>query len=390
MATSHPRPEASGWFALGAVAVVAVVYGIGAVYFFVQERWARSPSRAETRSLTELHHPEAVLGILREHSDGVYPNELRPTLARALELAPSFYQSPLFYADFLAQRREEPRRVRALFEIAVRRFPTNGRIYLAYAEWLLDARSDLAAITVFDRTDPLPLAESYLRTALALEPELSMRALAALASHRIPPERWKSVMPRHASADRALVLALRQAGHHQQALEALRALVASTTQAEQLIAAAGWALDWEAPGLALKAGRRVSEDATSASLVRVTLLIARAHWTLGAPDAAYDAFKDTLVTIESRAAVQDTALLELLCAAGDQYLQRGELLVAESFYTEAVLRHDGFVPAALGLGRIYRRRNELKAAIEQYEKVLRLDIDNDSARRELEELGHAR
>ncbi len=68
----------------------------------------------------------------------------------------------------------------------------------------------------------------------------------------------------------------------------------------------------------------------------------------------------------------------------------GELLVAESFYTEAVLRHDGFVPAALGLGRIYRRRNELKAAIEQYEKVLRLDIENDSARRELEELQHAR
>ncbi len=356
----------------------------------MQERWARSPSRAETRSLTELHHPEAVLGILREHSDGVYPNELRPALARALESAPSFYQGPLFYADFLAQRREEPRRVRALFEIAVRRFPTNGRIHLAYAEWLLDARGDLAAITVFDGTDPLPLAESHVRKALALEPELSMRALAALSLHRIPPERWKSVMPRHASADRALVLALRQAGHREQALEALRALVASTTQAELLIAAAGWALDWEAPGLALKAGRRVSRDATSASLVRVTLLVARAHWALDAPDAAYDAFKDTLRAIESRAGVQDTALLELLCAAGDQYLRRGELLVAESFYTEAVLRHDGFVPAALGLGRIYRRQNDRKAAIEQYEKVLRLDIDNDSARRELEELQHTR
>ena len=239
MATSHPRPEASGWFALGAVAVVAVVYGIGAVYFFVQERWARSPSQAETRSLTALHHPEAVLGILHEHSDGVYPNELRPALARALESAPSFYQGPLFYADFLAQRREEPGRVRALFEIAVRRFPTNGRIHLAYAEWLLDARGDLAAITVFDGTDPLPLTESYVRKALALEPELSTRALAALSLHRIPPERWKSVMPRHASADRALVLALRQAGHHEQALEALRALVASTTEVDLLIAAAG-------------------------------------------------------------------------------------------------------------------------------------------------------
>jgi len=352
--------------ALGAATVLAIVYGIGAIYFFVQERWARSPSRAETRSLSELHHPEAVLGILHEHSDGVYPNELRPALARALELAPSFYQGPLFYADFLAQRQEEPRGVRALFEIAVRRFPTNGRIHLAYAEWLLDARSDLAAITIFDGTDPLALAESYVRKALALEPELSRRALEALSLHGIPPERWKGVLPQHANADRALVLALRQAGHREQALEALQALVASTTQTEQLIAAAGWALDWEAPRLALEAGRRVSKDAPSASLVRVTLLITRAHWALGTPDAAYDAFKDTLTTIESRAGVQDTALLELLCAAGDQYLRRGELLVAEAFYTEAVLRHDGFVPAALGLGRIYRRQNDRKAAIEQY------------------------
>ena len=237
---------------------------------------------------------------------------------------------------------------------------------------------------------PLPLAESHVRKALALEPDLSMRALEALSLHGIPPERWKRVLPRHASADRALVLALRQAGHREQALEALRALVASTTQTEQLIAAAGWALDWEAPRLALEAGRRVSKDATNASLARVTLLIARAHWALGMPDAAYVAFKDTLRAIESRAGVRDTALLELLCAAGDQYLRHGELLVAESFYTEAVLRHDGFVPAALGLGRIYRRQNDRKAAIAQYEKVLRLDIDNESARRELEELRYAR
>ena len=387
---SHPRSEATGWSALGAVVVVAVLYGVGAVFFFVQERWALSPSRAEARSLAELHHPEAVLGILRKHSDGVYPNELRPTLPRVLELAPSFYQGPLYYADFLAQRREEPRQVRVLFEIAVRRFPANGRLHLAYAEWLLVARTDLSAITVFDGTDPLSHAESHMRNALALEPELSPRALAMLSLHRIAPERWKSVMPQYTGAERALVLALRQDGHREQALETLRALVASTTQVEELIEAASWALDWEAPRLAIEAARRVSSHAPSTALVRVTLLIARAHWALGEPDAAYESFKDALHIIESRVGVEGTARLDLLCAAGDQYLRRGELLLAESFYAEAVLRHDAFVPAALGLARIYRRRNELQAAIEQYEKVLRLDVENDSARRELEELQHTR
>ena len=114
------------------------------------------------------------------------------------------------------------------------------------------------------------------------------------------------------------------------------------------------------------------------------------HRYLGDPEAAYQAFETTLRAIEEHASANDPLRIELLSIAGDEHLARGELLAAQGFYSAAIVRDPAYVPAALGLARIYGRRNERTAAIEQYENVLRLDEGHDAARREIEELLESR
>ena len=370
----------------GAV-LAAVVYLAGATFIWNQERWARSPSPRARAGVETLYHPEAVLRIVREHSDGIYPNELRPALTRAMELSPTFYQGPLFYADFLAQRGETPDRVRALYEIALRRFPSNGRIHLAYAEWILASRSDLAAIVTFDRTDPLPLAERHMRRALELEPSLSPQALKLLARYRVPPERWSPLMPSTAPSVRALALALWDMGHADRAAAALRELMASTTEPAELVDLASRAVDWGVPELALDALNDVAMDPSRRSFIQRTLVVARAQWALDDPDAAYGAFRDALEVLNVGAHGAHT--LALLCAAGDAYLRRSEDHLAESFYAEAAFQGE-HLPALLGLASVYRRRGEVDGATDVYRRVLQLDPENRVAIRELRALGGRR
>ncbi len=375
--------------------VLAAIYAIGAVYFYFQERWARSPLEASARALSELHHPEATLGVVRlEASKRTPSHEQLPRLHQFLRQAPSFYQPPLFLAQYYANRVEQPAVVRKSFELALGRFPANGRLHASYAEWVLTARSDLAGWMAFansegESTDPLVVAESHFRTAVQLEPVLTDRVLTALDRHHIPPRRWIDFVPNDDRGRHQLLAFLFRAGHDRQALVLLREILVTSQDLEFLRQATHWALQRGGARLGLEAAlkwQKAERRNTGPNSFRWALPVSRAHFALGDPDAAYQTFRSAMKQIEQASGASSRASLELLCSMGNEYLNRGEIVLAESLFAEASALSPSYTPATLGLARISRRSGNDERAIAQYQKVLRVDPNNAEAERELARL----
>lgn len=374
-----------------AVTAVAAVYIAGAVYFFRQEQWAREPSRVATTA-AEARHPEAVLGLLQERFARQRFGDPELALVReALEQAPSFYQSAFFLATYHASRLEQFDKVRAAYEAALTRYPANGRLHFAYAVWLLESRRSLAGWYDPEHParlrDPLEAAEAHLRRAMVLERDLSWRALDALETHRVPPERWLALTPADALSRRHLIDALFRGGHDEVGLELARDAVAESTDPPMLRTAALLALEARSPELALAAASKwqalESKSGARSRTLDAALVMSRAHESLGDVDASNRVLEEALAGIETRFGPSSRPALEALCELGNEHLSRGRPFAAESFYTQAVSRSPSYVPALFGLARSLSRAGDLEGAITRYHDVLRIEPEHEAARREL-------
>ncbi|GMR24191.1 MAG: hypothetical protein BMS9Abin37_2707 [Acidobacteriota bacterium] len=377
------------------VTALAAVYAVGAVYFFRQELWARDPSGVSTRDIEidRVRHPDAVLGVLQERFARQRFGELELSLVgEALEQAPSFYQSPFFLATYYSSRLENPATVRSAYEAALDRYPANGRLHFSYAIWLFESRRNLAGWQGSGDParlrDPLMAAEAHLERGMELERDLSWRALEALDAYQIPPERWVSLTPDDALSQRHLMDALFRGEHYDAGLELVRENVAAGADVSMLRRATVLALEGGRPELALEAGLKWKElldskrGATSRS-IDPAIAISRAYVALGEPEASNRVLEETLSSVETKFGPSSRVTLDALCAFGSEHLSRGQTFSAESFYAQAVSRAPSYVPALLGLARSLSRSGDVDGAILRYEDVLRLEPENETARREL-------
>jgi tetratricopeptide (TPR) repeat protein len=376
-----------------AFAALVVVYGAVAVHLFVQERWAlESPPGLDP---SRIQNPEVAIGLVQGRFEANrFREEELELLRRALIQAPSFYQPSFLLATFHAGRFSEPAKVRAAYEAAIERYPANGRLQLAYGTWLLESRASLEGWRSAEEPgalrDPLPDAEIRLKTAMALEPELSWPALRALSRNRVPPTRWGALVPDHPLARTHFLDALFQAGEVDAVWESLGEDLLASRDPHVLRRIVRWGLEGDKPEHALRAAERwkslVEDSSEGSSLIEPVLWISRAHLALGREEEAYDALASALQEVESRFGETSRASLELLCAMGDEYSKRGRVAVAESLFQQAVSRRSSYVPALLGLARTLRRAGDDLEAVKQYEEVLRLEPDNGFARNELASL----
>lgn len=370
---------------LGVSTLLTLLYVRGAVYFYQQERWAQTPELAVVDP-SALHHPEATLGMIhRAFGLNNFSDEVLACVDLSLQQIPSFYQPPFLLATYHASRVEEPERIRRGYEAALRRYGSNGRLHLAYAQWLLTSRRHVIGGGA-GGSDAVQLAEDHVKTALRFEPELTGAALGLLQNNGVPPERWSRLIPTTLPEQRQLVSALARAGHRTEALERLRNLLEENSEVGLLRDASQWALLWGDPELSLESARRWQEAASNQTLDelgRAALQVARVHLRRGETEAAYQAFRDALLEIQRRSSESSAAAMELLCGVAYEYLQGGHGVIAESLFGEAATLSPSYVPASLGLARTYRQSGDKAAAIEVYQKVLQLDPENTEAEKEL-------
>lgn len=380
-----------------ATACVALVflglYASLAFDFYRQERWAHEPLEAWGVDVERVKHPEATLGLLRyQLDDPRYRGRQLPLLNQALRQAPSFYQSAFLLAAHRARTMEPAVRVRAPFEAALSRYPTNGRLHLAYAEFLLEARGTLdgwqGAENAEGLVDPLPRAEEAMRRAMELEPNLAMQAMNALIAFHVPPNRWREVVTDDPMVQRSLIDALFQAEHHEAGLALLQEQLQRTEDLDLLRYGAGWALMWDAPKLALQAAVKWLEAeerlrGPGPGSLQAALTASRAHLALGQSDAADRILLELIERVEKRYGPGSRLTLQTLCEIGNEYARLGQSVTAESLFSQASLRSPSYVPAILGLARTYAKLGDQNAAISHYEEILRLDADHAEATREL-------
>jgi len=375
------------------VTALAAAYAVGAMYFFRQEQWARDPSSVSAAEIDRVRHPDAVLGVLQERFARQRFGEAELSLvAEALEQAPSFYQSPFFLATYHSSRLENPAIVRWAYEAALDRYPANGRLHLSYAMWLFESRRSLAGwqdpSDPARLLDPLQVAESHLERGMELERDLSWRALEALERYDIPPERWVSLTPDDALSQRHLMDALFRGEHYDTGLELVRENVAAGADLSMLRRATVLALEGDRPALAVEAGLKwqailESKRGATARPIEPAIAISRAYVALEEPEASNRVLQEALSSVETKFGPSSRVTLDALCALGGEYLSRGQTFSAESFYAQAVSRAPSYVPALLGLARTLFRSGDAEGAILRYEEMLRLEPENETARREL-------
>jgi len=374
------------------LAALVVLYGAVAFHLFVQERWALDIPTAVDPS--RIENPEIALGLVQTRFDANrFREEELELLRRALRQAPSFYQPSFLLATFHASRLSEPAKVRAAYEAAVARYPANGRLQLSYGTWLLESRSSLDGWASPGEPgvlrDPLPDAELHLKTAMALEPELSWPALGALARNRVPSTRWGALVPDHPLARTHFLDALFQAGQLDAVWESLGEDLLSSHDPSVLRRIVYWGLEGDRPEIALRAAsswKSLVEESGEGTLLEPVLWVFRAHLALGQEEEAYDALATTLERVEAKFGATSRASLELLCAMGEEYLKRGHVVTAEALFQQAVSRRSSHVPALLGLARTLRQAGDDREAVKRYEEVLGLEPENASARQELASL----
>jgi Tfp pilus assembly protein PilF len=340
-----------------------------------------------------FRHPEANLRILREAIEtNDYTDRLFPHLERSLEEAPSFYQPPLLMAAFYANRLERPELTRRSFEAALTRFPSNGRLHLSYAEWLLTPRATAPYRAFRSEAGPesRELALDRVTSATALEPDLTRQALELMLRFQVPVSEWADRLPRSESTKTLMLEAVNRASADRDVRARLLTEfleTASTIELRRRIASN--AERWGEPELALEAASRWREAAITAGegqqIVRATVAIARHRLGSGDSERAYQLLRETLKIIEERSLPAESAL-ELLCLVGDEYQRRRQHAMAQGLYSEAVAMSPYYAPAYLGLARNYRALGDLENARHELEEVLAFDPSNADAARGLEEL----
>jgi Tfp pilus assembly protein PilF len=338
-------------------------------------------------------HPEANLRILREAIEtNDYTDRLLPNIERSLEEAPSFYQPPLLMAAFHANRLERPELTRRSFEAALERFPSNGRLHLTYAEWLLIPRANAPyrAFRAEAGSESRALALERLTSATTLEPDLTKQALDLMLRFRVPLSQWADRLPRSESTKVLILDAVARASEDREARARLLTeflATASTVELHRRITS--YAEKWGEPDLAAQAASRWREAAIAAGagpdIVRATVTVARYLLGSGDSDRAYRLLRDTLTLLEERRLPSESAL-ELLCLLAEEYRRRRQHAMAQGLYSEAVAMSPYYAPAYLGLARNYRALGDVENARRELEEVLAFDPSNADAARELEEL----
>jgi tetratricopeptide (TPR) repeat protein len=297
-------------------------------------------------------------------------------------------------ASFYANRLEQPGLTRKSFEAALARFPSNGRLHLAYAEWLLLPRATAPYRSFRNeaRVDSRSLALDHIESATTLEPDLTQHAMNLMLRFQVPFPEWADRLP-PSEETHALLLHLMDRANGN--LDIRRGLLAefleSATTRELLRWVAHFGEKWGEPELSLRAAARWREKAiesgASDELVRSTVALARLELTSGNSDSAYRVLRETLSTIEERDLPTESAL-ELLCLIGDEYQRRRQHAMAQGLYSEAVAMSTYHAPAYIGLARNYRALGDLENARREIEEVLRFDPSNADAARELEQLSN--
>ncbi len=369
----------------------SALYTGAAWHSYREEISARGASGAPLPESSQ--HPEANLRILRnaiESND--YTDCLLPHFERSLEEAPSFYQPPLLMAAFYANRLERPDLTRRSFEAALTRFPSNGRLHLTYAEWLLTPRATLPYRVFRDESGPesRELALERLASATALEPELTRQALDLMLRFRVPIAEWADRLPRSESTNVLILETVDQAPEDRDTRTSLlREFLATASTPELGRRIATYAERWGEPELALDAAARWREIAVAAAdgpeIVRATVAIVRHSLGSGDSERAYRLLRETLTVIEERSLASESAL-ELLCFVADEYRNRRQYAMAQGLYSEAVAMSPYYAPAYLGLARNYRALGDLENARREIEELIGFDPSNSDAGRELEEL----
>lgn len=370
---------------IGALALGVTGYGRSAFYFYEQDLWGEAPEIVPWGVPSDILHPEAVLGAVRNaFNAGDYSDALLLYLNRSLRAAPSFYQSTLLATVYRANRVESPELIRQGFDASVRRFPANGRLHLTFARWLLASRSPVPE----EASKSIRLARTHLEKALLLEEDLVGQGLAHIRWSGVPVEEWVALLPNSLPARRQLLQTLVRSGYRAEAVALLENMLESSTEKELLRSAAGWALQWGEPQLALEAAERWQEaerasGKTGLQLARATLQVVKAHMALDAPDAAHQTYLDTLKEMGDRSRASRPARLALMNGMGYEYLRQGQTVLARSAFLKARALAPFHVDSSLGLARTYRRTGDRKSAIEQYRTVLELDRHHELAKKEL-------
>ncbi|HEY7818963.1 MAG TPA: tetratricopeptide repeat protein [Vicinamibacteria bacterium] len=367
-------------------------YGGAAWYSYREERNARV--RATSAPSEEaFRHPETNLRILRDALDrGDYTDRLVPHLERSLDEAPSFYQPPLLMAAFYANRLERPDLVQRSFEAALERFPSNGRLHLIYAQWLLAPRPNAPYRAFRDPTGPesRKLALERLGSATTLEPDLTRQALALMLHFQVPAAEWAHRLPRTEATQSIILDTLdRSADDPEVRTRSLSEFLAGASTLELARNVAYYAEKWGEPEVALDASSKWRELAIRAAdareIVRATGAEARHLLSHGDSDRAYRLLRETLTVLEERSLSRESAL-ELLCLLADEYRNRRQHAMAQGLYSEAAAISPHYAPAYLGLARNYRALGDVGSARLELERILEFDPSNEEAGRELSQI----
>jgi len=363
----------------------AAIYVRVSIDFYTQERWAWAPEQLELSSFPATRHPEATLALIRDAFES--DNFSEPVLAyvlRSLEQVPSSYQASFLLSAYHGNRLEEPELTMRAFESALTRYPANGRLHLAYSSWLLASK---ASGLWMEGGPGIEGALSHLGTAVRLEPGLARNGLTLARRYGVPPESWIELVPEEGPTRLQLLLALAEGGYHVEARRLLEGMLLDETESNLIGQASKMAFQWGDHDLALRAAQRWQEEAGSAGswaeFAQASLLVARVYVALGEPEAAFETFREAL---EMMPASLRSARSELICGMAYEYLRGGQAVMAESLFAESLGLAPRHVPAYLGLARAYWQLGDRSAAMEQYQKVLRLAPRNEEAKRELERL----
>ena len=346
-----------------------------------------SPSHARSGS------PEANLRRLRHaFASEQYTDDLEPYLERALAQAPTFYQPPFLLAAFYANRLEQPEKIEAGFEAALTRFPSNGRLHLTFAEWLLTPRATepyraYHADSGKGDDDARERAIRHVARATSLEPELTRQALDLLLRFRFPMNAWAGVLPDDETTRQLILQAADRASISRDTRrQLLKSYMSDAVEGATLRAVALFGRKWDEPQIALDASGRwhllALESGVGPELTRATLSLAQECLTNAQPDRAYRVVRTTLTAMEERGLAQDRA--ELLVGMGDIYLARGRIAMAQSLFTEAATLFPFHAPAYLGLARTHQRAGDRDNAIRELRRVLELEPENSQARTSLD------
>ncbi len=334
-------------------------------------------------------HPEANLRRLRQaFASENYTDDLEPYLERALAQAPTFYQPPFLLAAFYANRLERPETIESGFEAALTRFPSNGRLHLTFAEWLLTPRAtepyrSYRADSGPDGDDARERAVRHVARATSLEPELTRQALALLLRFRFPMNTWADMLP-YDETTRQLILQAADRAPRDRATrrQLLTSYLSDAVGGATLRTVAIFGRKWDEPQIVLAASKRwhrlALESGVGLELIPATLNLAREYLENAQPDRAYRVVRTALTVMEEGGFAEDSA--ELLVGTGDIYLDRGQVAMAQSLFTEAAALFPFHAPAYLGLAYAHQRAGDRDEAIRELRRVIELDPENKRAR----------